>query len=177
MRLQLLRILYCRGHLTRRILKRRRFFLFLLKVCTSSIPYLVTGSSTIDMKAVSKPPDWEFVYTWPFDLPRFSVVDTHTKRPYKSKPNMERIQIYNHPKGDRSYHLTLLFDSPRVLRNCKILLTENPPPSDETTSSGITVNSKPWLSIYWILFTVHHMVNQETRLFTERLFGRASDTV
>lgn len=96
---------------------------------------------------------------WPLHVPEFSVVDTHTRRPYKSKPKMEQIQFFSQSRGYGSYNLTLIFNSSRILGNYKTLLTEHALLNDETSTSGSLMNSKAILSIYRIIFTIHHMIN------------------
>ena len=91
---------------------------------------------------------------------------------------MERLQFFHHSRADGSINLTLLFDSSRVLDNYKNLLTEHSTPGDETAGSGsVGTTSKPLLCFYRALFTIHQLVNQETRLFIEKAFERASDIV
>ena len=122
-------------------------------------------------------PDWNFKYMWPFDVVEFSAIDIHTRRPYKRQPKMERIQFYNHSRVDGSYNLTLLFDSSRALEKVKTLLTDNSFLRDKAANCSPVVNPTPLLAIYTVLFTIHRLINEETRHFVENVFSQASDIV
>ena len=112
---------------------------------------------------------------WPFDVFEFSAIDIHTRRPYKRQPNMERIQFYNHSRADGSCSLTLLFDSSRALEKVKALLTDDTFLREKAAKCSPVVNPAPLLAIYQVLFTVHHLINEETRQFIESVFSQASD--
>lgn len=122
-------------------------------------------------------PDWDFKYMWPFDVVEFSAIDIHTRRPYKRQPKMEAIQFYNHSSADGSCSLTLLFDSSRALEKVKTLLTDDSFLRDTAEKYSPVVNPTPLLAIYQVLFTIHHLINEETRQFIENVFSQASDIV
>ena len=114
---------------------------------------------------------------WPFDVVEFSAIDIHARRPYKRQPDMERIQFYNHSRADGSYSLTLLFDSSRALEKVKTLLTDDSFLRDKAAKCSPVMNPTPLLAIYQVLFTIHHLINEETRQFIESVFSQASDIV
>ena len=114
---------------------------------------------------------------WPFDVVEFSAIDIHTRRPYKRQPNMERIQFYINSRADGSCSLTLLFDSSRALQKVKTLLTDDSYLRDIAARFTPVVSPTPLLAIYQVLFTIHHLMNEETRQFIENVFSQASDIV
>lgn len=114
---------------------------------------------------------------WPFNVVNFSVFDIYTRRPYKSQPKLENIRFYNHPKGDGSYNLTLLFDSSRTLEKIRTLLTDDSLPRDQAANSNPAGNLTPLLAVYQVVFTIHRLMNEETIQFIENVFSQASDIV
>ena len=120
---------------------------------------------------------WDFGYLWPFNVPDFSVYDIHTRRPYKAKPNMEEIQLYNHFNDDGSCNTTLMFDSTRALARFRILLTRSVRRNGEETPPEASVNMVSLNSLYEIVLTIHEQMNEESLAFIGKAFNRATDIV
>lgn len=90
---------------------------------------------------------------------------------------MERIQFYKNSRADGSCDLTLLFDSSRALDKVKALLTDDSFLSAQAGTCSPVMEPAPLLAVYRVLFTIHHLKNEETRRFIEHVFSQASDIV
>ena len=120
---------------------------------------------------------WDFDYVWPFDMPDFSVIDIHTRRPYKAKPTMEEIQLYSHFNNDGSCNTTLLFDSTRALARFRILLTRSVRRDGEENPPEASVNMGSLNCLHEIVLTIHEQMNEESLAFIGKAFNRATDIV
>ena len=126
---------------------------------------------------MSASPNWDFDYVRPFNVPDFNVFDIHTRRPYKAKPAMEEIQLYNRFNDDGSYNTTLLFDSTRALARFRTLLTHPEPWGGEATGPESSVDAAPLNYLHEIVLTIHEQLNEESLGFVVKVFDRATDTV
>ena len=119
-------------------------------------------------------PRSNFDYIWPLDVIDFNIVEIHTKRPYKSSPKLERIQLYDRVGSDGSHNLTLSFDSSRVLESFKQSLNSS---SLSIEKSADPRTSMALLSLYQVLFAIHRQMNEDAMRFVEKVTGRASEMV
>lgn len=110
-------------------------------------------------------------------MPDFSVFDIHTRRPYKAKPTMEIIQLFNHFKDDGSCNTTLSFDSTRALARFRILLTHPVPQDGGVTQPENLVDVVPLKCLYEIILIIHEQMNEESLEFVGKVFDRATEIV
>ena len=110
-------------------------------------------------------------------MPEFSVFDIHTRQPYKAKPDMERIQLYNRFIDDGSCNTTLLFASTRASARFRTLLTQFAPQGGEANGPESSVDVVPLDHLYEIVLTIHEQINEESLEFIGKVFSRATDIV
>ena len=110
-------------------------------------------------------------------MPEFSVFDIHTRRPYKAKPALEKIRLYNHPNDDGSWNTTLLFDSARALARFKTLLTHPGHGDSEASQPENSGDVVPLKRLYEIILTIHEQMNEDSLGFIEKVFDRSSNIV
>ena len=120
---------------------------------------------------------WDFHYVWPFHVPQFSVFDIHTRRPYKAKPIMEEIQLYNQFNNDGSCNTTLLFDSTRALARFRTLSTRVVHRDGEATRPENSADVIPLEYLFEIILTIHEQMNEESLGFIGKVFTQATDIV
>lgn len=128
-------------------------------------------------RAVSASPGWDFQYVWPFNVPEFSVFDIHTRRPYKAKPSMEKIQLYNGLSDDGSYKTTLLFDSTRALARFKSLITQPTSRNSEGIVLEASMEGDPLKLLYGVILTIHEQMDEESYGFAIKVMRRAKEIV
>ena len=93
-----------------------------------------------------------------------------------SRPNLKKVQFYNHVGEDGSHNLTVLFDSAAALKNFQTCLEKNLP-STRLTENDLLTTSAPLLSLCHVLFSIHQQMNDETLGFVGKVFGQATDIV